>query len=150
MCSLQVLEGHNEVSPEPSLLQAKEAQFPQPFLTGEVLQSRDHYWVGSPLSWTEIPTPQALISVSTIEHQVALLSLTLSWNLPSFQGILVMALSQRIQSNTVPCRNQQTPLPGSLWSALCTSGVSMCYLMVLWGAGGAYHLLYTLPRLFVC
>jgi len=34
--SLQVLEGHNEVSPEPSLLQAKPAQFPQPFLIGEV------------------------------------------------------------------------------------------------------------------
>jgi len=29
--SLQVLEGRNEVSPEPSLLQAKQAQFPQPF-----------------------------------------------------------------------------------------------------------------------
>jgi len=40
--SLQVLEGHNEVSPEPSLLQAKQAQFPQPFLTGEVLQPSDH------------------------------------------------------------------------------------------------------------
>ena len=35
ICSLQVLEGHNEVSPEPSLLQAKQAQFPQPFLIGE-------------------------------------------------------------------------------------------------------------------
>ena len=35
--SLQVLEGHSEVSPQPSLLQAKHAQFPQPFLTGEVL-----------------------------------------------------------------------------------------------------------------
>ena len=36
--SLQVLEGHNEVSPQPSLLQAKQAQCPQPFLIGEVLQ----------------------------------------------------------------------------------------------------------------
>ena len=36
--SLQVLEGHNEVSLEPSLLQAKESQFPQPFFIGEVLQ----------------------------------------------------------------------------------------------------------------
>jgi len=42
ICYLQVLEGHNEVSPEPSLLQAKQAQFPQPFLTGEVLQPSDH------------------------------------------------------------------------------------------------------------
>jgi len=36
--SLQVLEGHNEVSLEPSLFQAKQAQFPQPFFIGEVLQ----------------------------------------------------------------------------------------------------------------
>ena len=40
--SLQVLEGHNEVSPEPSLLQAKQVQFPQPFLIGEVLQPSAH------------------------------------------------------------------------------------------------------------
>src|SRR5699024_3309469 len=33
---LQVLGGHNEVSPESSLLQAKQAQFPQPFLIGEL------------------------------------------------------------------------------------------------------------------
>ena len=39
---LQVLESCNEVSPEPSLLQAKQAQFPQPFLIGEVLQPSDH------------------------------------------------------------------------------------------------------------
>jgi len=39
--SLQVLEGRNEVSPEPSLLQAKQAQFPQPFLIGEVPQPSD-------------------------------------------------------------------------------------------------------------
>ena len=36
------LEGRNEVSPEPSLLQAKQAQFPHPFLIGEVLQPSDH------------------------------------------------------------------------------------------------------------
>ena len=35
ICSLQVLEGHNEISPELSLFQAKQAQFPQPFLIGE-------------------------------------------------------------------------------------------------------------------
>ena len=48
ICSLQVLEGHNEVSPDPSPLQAKQAQFPQPFLTGEVLQPSDHL-CGPPL-----------------------------------------------------------------------------------------------------
>jgi len=36
------MEGHNEVSPELSLLQAKQSQFHQPFLTGEVLQPSDH------------------------------------------------------------------------------------------------------------
>ena len=41
ICSLQVLEGHNEVSLEPFLLQAKQTQFPQPFLIGEVLQPSD-------------------------------------------------------------------------------------------------------------
>jgi len=33
--SLHVLEGHNEVSPEPSLLQAKQAQLPQPLFIGD-------------------------------------------------------------------------------------------------------------------
>ena len=42
ICSLQVLEGHNEVSPELSFLQAKQAQFPQLFSIGEVLQPSDH------------------------------------------------------------------------------------------------------------
>ena len=41
ICSLQVLEGHSEVSLEPSLLQAKQALFPQPFFIGEVLQPSD-------------------------------------------------------------------------------------------------------------
>ena len=40
--SLPVLEDPKEVSPEPCLPQAKQAQFPQPFLTGEVLQPSDH------------------------------------------------------------------------------------------------------------
>ena len=35
------MEDHHEVSPEPSLLQAKQTQFPQPFLIGEVLQPLD-------------------------------------------------------------------------------------------------------------
>ena len=42
---LQVLKGCNEVSLE-SLLQAKEAQFPQPLLIGEVLQTSDD--IGGP------------------------------------------------------------------------------------------------------
>ena len=42
MHSFQILEGHNEVSPEPSLLQAKQAQFPQPLFIGEVLQHSNH------------------------------------------------------------------------------------------------------------
>jgi len=46
-CSLQVLECHNEVSLEPSLLQAKQAQFPQPFFIGDALQPSDHL-SGSP------------------------------------------------------------------------------------------------------
>jgi len=49
--SLQVLEGHNEVSPKPSLLQAKQSQFPQPFLIGEVLQPCVHL-SGLPLGST--------------------------------------------------------------------------------------------------
>ena len=38
--SLQVLEGHNEVFLEPSLFQAKQAQFPQAFFVGEVQRFR--------------------------------------------------------------------------------------------------------------
>ena len=48
MSSLQILEGHHEVSPEPSLLHTKQAQLPQPFFLGEVLQPSDHL-CGSPL-----------------------------------------------------------------------------------------------------
>ena len=44
ICSLQVLEGHNEVSLDPSLLQAKQAQFPQHFFIDEMLQPS---WVAS-------------------------------------------------------------------------------------------------------
>ena len=39
---IQEVEGHNEVSLEPSVLQAKQVQFPQPFLIEEVLQPSDH------------------------------------------------------------------------------------------------------------
>ena len=39
--SPQVLVGLSEVSLEPSLLQAKQAQLPQAFITGEVLQTSD-------------------------------------------------------------------------------------------------------------
>ena len=51
--SLQILKGHNEVSPEPSLLQAKQAQFPQPFFIREVLQPSDHLH-GPPLDPTSL------------------------------------------------------------------------------------------------
>ena len=40
--TLSVLKGHNEISPQPSLLQAEQPQLSQPFLTGEVLQPSDH------------------------------------------------------------------------------------------------------------
>ncbi|SGA33935.1 Uncharacterised protein [Chlamydia abortus] len=46
--SLQALEGRSEVSLEPSPLQTKQAQFHQPFFTGEVLQPSDHL-CGPPL-----------------------------------------------------------------------------------------------------
>lgn len=39
----QVLKDHSEVSLEPSLLQAKQAQFTQYFFEGEVLQLSDHH-----------------------------------------------------------------------------------------------------------
>ena len=42
MSSLQVLEGHSEVSLEPALLQAEEAQISQLFFIGEALQPSDH------------------------------------------------------------------------------------------------------------
>jgi len=32
------MEGHNEISPQPSLLWAEQARLPQPFVAGEVLQ----------------------------------------------------------------------------------------------------------------
>ena len=47
---------HSEVSPEPSLLQAKQAQFPQPFFKGEVLRPSDHL-SGPPMNlFQELPT----------------------------------------------------------------------------------------------
>jgi len=39
---LQALEGHNKVSPQPSLLQAEQPQLSHPFLLGEVFQTSDH------------------------------------------------------------------------------------------------------------
>ena len=45
---IQEVEGHNEVSLEPSVLQAKQVQFPQPFFIRELLQPSDHL-SGSPL-----------------------------------------------------------------------------------------------------
>ena len=40
--SLKELEGCNEVTPQPSLLQAEQAQLPQPVFIGEALQPSDH------------------------------------------------------------------------------------------------------------
>ena len=40
--SLHLLEGHNDVSPEPSLFQAKQAWLHQPFIIEEMLQAFDH------------------------------------------------------------------------------------------------------------
>ena len=42
ICSLQVLECRNEVSLQPSLIQAEQVQFPQPFSIGEVLRPSGH------------------------------------------------------------------------------------------------------------
>ena len=41
--SLEVLKGCNQVSAQPSLLQAEQAQLSQPVLIGEVLQPLDHF-----------------------------------------------------------------------------------------------------------
>lgn len=48
------------------------------------------------------PTLHTTTSEPTSEHQVVLSSLRISRNLPSCQGVLVMALSQGMWSNTVP------------------------------------------------
>ena len=40
--SLQVLEGHSEISSKPSHLQAKQSQLPQPVFIGEMHQSFGH------------------------------------------------------------------------------------------------------------
>jgi len=40
--SLEVLEGRNEVFPEPSFLQAEQAHLLQPVFIGEVLQLSEH------------------------------------------------------------------------------------------------------------
>jgi len=38
------MKGHNKVSLEPSLPQAEQPQFSQPFFKGEVFQSSDHFY----------------------------------------------------------------------------------------------------------
>jgi len=53
---LQVLEGCNKVSTEPSLLQAEQPQLSQPFPLGEVLQP-SHHFCGPPLD-----LPQQVLS----------------------------------------------------------------------------------------
>ena len=42
-CSLQVLEGRNEVSPEPSLLQTKQSQFPQPIFIEDGSENKIYF-----------------------------------------------------------------------------------------------------------
>jgi len=54
------MEGHSEVSPEPSLLQADQAQFPQPFAIGEVLQPSDHL-SGPPLDLLQELLPMSFL-----------------------------------------------------------------------------------------
>ncbi|KAK4811770.1 LOW QUALITY PROTEIN: hypothetical protein QYF61_005338 [Mycteria americana] len=49
---LYILKGCNEVSSEPSHLQAEQAQLSQPFFTGELFQSLDHF-CGPPLCLLE-------------------------------------------------------------------------------------------------
>ena len=55
--SFPALEGCNEVSPEPSLLQTKQVQFPQTFFIGEELHTSDYLQV-SPVN--PAPTTQNL------------------------------------------------------------------------------------------
>jgi len=55
---LQVLEGCNKVSPQPSLLQAEQPQPSQPFLTAEVLQPSDHL---CGLLWTHSNSSMSLL-----------------------------------------------------------------------------------------
>ena len=71
---IQEVEGHNEVSLEPSVLQAKQVQFPQPSLIGEVLQPPDHL-NGPPLDPLQesyvLPVPATtvvlLVSAGSVE-----------------------------------------------------------------------------------
>ena len=48
------MEHCHEVSPEPSFLQAEQAQLPQPVFLGEVLQPSDHLF-GPPLQPQQLP-----------------------------------------------------------------------------------------------
>ena len=48
LSSIEILEDHNEVYPQPSLLQTEQAQMPHPVFVGEVLQPSDLY--GPPLA----------------------------------------------------------------------------------------------------
>ena len=58
---LQVLKGYSKVSPEPFLLQAKQAQLPQPFFIKEVLQPSGHLH-GPPLDLLQELQVQQLAS----------------------------------------------------------------------------------------
>jgi len=61
-------EGHSEVSPEPSLLQAEQAQFPQPFLIGN--QPSDHV-SGPPLDLIQESTSFPYWKVHKAEEDAA-------------------------------------------------------------------------------
>ena len=77
ICSLQVLKGHNELSPEPSLLQAKRDPFLQRFLIGEWLQPSDHLHSPPPDPLQELhvlpvlgaPRPETLLQMGPHDTQ---------------------------------------------------------------------------------
>jgi len=66
--------GCNKASLEPSVLQAEQSQFSQPFFTGEVFYTSDHF-CGPPLGWLyevivlfELETPE-LDALPQVESQ---------------------------------------------------------------------------------
>ena len=59
LSSLWALEGHNEVTPKPHL-QGEKSQFPQPFLTAELIHPSDAFG-GPALAWLQqLPVPPML------------------------------------------------------------------------------------------
>ena len=81
LSSLQVLKSCNEVSPEPSLTEAQQAQLPSPVFTGEVLQPSDHL-CGPPQKLPiflvfEAPELDAVLQIEPHKYRVTIISLTL-------------------------------------------------------------------------